>query len=114
MKIKTHYCSNCGKPSDRGCIQKCRQCSGLSGRKLTKRRIVSLASKAVDAVDEFVEAANTMFRRGTRVSFDYKGMRLTGIVSLIDSEAPGCVYVSEDKPGTPPHRVWIGDLEVSK
>ena len=36
--IKTVYCSICGTKSDRGCIQKCRACSGipLTGTKIER------------------------------------------------------------------------------
>lgn len=33
MSKKTRYCSQCGRVSDRGCIQICRACSGLARKR---------------------------------------------------------------------------------
>jgi hypothetical protein len=38
--MATRYCAYCGRPSDRGMIQKCRECSGMKMETATDTRMI--------------------------------------------------------------------------
>ena len=69
MKKKTTYCGDCGQPSDRGCIPRCRRCSGGDWVKPTVRekaeaRAEQRAEQATAILRTFAPRAAIERRRG--------------------------------------------------